>query len=197
MGFDENGPVCSTHLIWSSEEFFFSLFPYSSFPNLPSFQICWILRLLVLLVTRKVFPSEISYGHGHQQVIFLSRHVQVCLFLLKTRISCNTPPTLQKERETIKPNRHRGFTAADQTSGFCWSSHQGHLDDFRQRRQVPVVPNFLAERRLASGEDVFGRTSGPVLSFLVLKTMLAVFSVFLTSGLLVFQPLVLMAFIRD
>lgn len=142
--------LCATHLFWFSEEFFFSLFLYISFPNLSSFQTCWILRLLVLLVTRKVFLSEISYGCGHHQVIFSKWCAHVCLFfLLKMSISCNTPPTLQKERETIKPNGHRGFTAGDQTRGSCWSSYQEYLDDFRQQRQVFVVPNLLSERRLA------------------------------------------------
>lgn len=114
VGFGENVPVCATHLFWFSEEFFFSLFLYINFPNLSLFQTCWTLRPLVFLVTRKVFLSEISYGCGHHQVIFSEWCAHVCLFfLLKMTFSCNTPPTLQKERETIKPNGHRGFTAGD------------------------------------------------------------------------------------
>ena len=59
------------------------------------------------------------------------------------------PGFLQEERAILRPDGHWGLTAAEQTRGSCGSSLQEHLDDFRQWRQVPVVPNLFSERSLA------------------------------------------------
>lgn len=78
-------------------------------------------------------------------------------------------------------------TATNRTRGSCRSSHQEQLDDFRQQSQVPVCLTYSlkggwsgAKMFLVEHQDLF---------FLVLNAMLAIFSVFLTSGLLVFPLL--------
>lgn len=65
MGFDEKDCVYSSYFSGSLKSFiFFRLLLCNGLPNLPSFQICWVLTFLVLLVTKKLFLSEIPHECG-------------------------------------------------------------------------------------------------------------------------------------
>lgn len=76
---------------------FFSLFLYSGLPNLPSFQICWVLTLIgSSLVTRKQDPRE------SHQIIFSEYVCARCLYSFhwkQTSPSTLPPNALQEKRD--------------------------------------------------------------------------------------------------
>lgn len=80
-------------------------FLYSSLPNLPSHSLgpktCWVLRLLGLSITRKVFLIKVSHGPGCHQVIF-SEYVCTCVFIRlveSKHLLVYPPPTSSQSSE--------------------------------------------------------------------------------------------------
>lgn len=94
MGFDEKDCVYSSYFSGSLKSFiFFRLLLCNGLPNLPSFQICWVLAFLVLLVTKKLFLSEIPHECGMLSNIFSECVLVGLSCLLKTNILYGTPPS--------------------------------------------------------------------------------------------------------